>query len=121
MIRYIIKRLLLMIPTLLVTSLLIFWAMDLAGGDPVQQILPENATVEQQEALRVVRVKSAARLSPTVAAGIIKYSMPPVPPDGSHPSLSENKRINIRPSQKFGMDTPKSAKTMPAVSFHEFW
>ena len=52
MIRYIIKRLLLMIPTLLVTSLLIFWAMDLAGGDPVQQILPENATVEQQEALR---------------------------------------------------------------------
>lgn len=48
MIRYIIKRLLLMIPTLLVTSLLIFWAMDLAGGDPVQQILPENATVEQQ-------------------------------------------------------------------------
>lgn len=30
MIRYIIKRLLLMIPTLLVTSLLIFWAMDLA-------------------------------------------------------------------------------------------
>lgn len=39
MIRYIVKRLLLMIPTLLVTSLLIFWAMDLAGGDPVQQIL----------------------------------------------------------------------------------
>ena len=31
MIRYIIKRLLLMIPTLLVTSLLIFWAMDLAA------------------------------------------------------------------------------------------
>ncbi len=52
MIRYIVKRLLLMIPTLLVTSLLIFWAMDLAGGDPVQQILPENATYEQQEALR---------------------------------------------------------------------
>ena len=26
--------------------------MDLAGGDPVMTILPENATVEQQEALR---------------------------------------------------------------------
>ena len=52
MIRYILKRLLYMIPTILLTSLLIFWAMDLTGGDPVQTILPENATVEQQEALR---------------------------------------------------------------------
>lgn len=41
-----------MIPTILLTSLLIFWAMDLAGGDPVLLILPENATVEQQDALR---------------------------------------------------------------------
>ena len=41
-----------MIPTILITSLLIYWAMDLAGGDPVMTILPENATVEQQEALR---------------------------------------------------------------------
>jgi len=52
MIRYILKRLVLMIPTILLTSLLIFWAMSLTGGDPVQTILPENATVEQQEALR---------------------------------------------------------------------
>ena len=52
MLRYILKRLLLMIPTILLTSLLIFWAMDLAGGDPVLTILPENATAEQQDALR---------------------------------------------------------------------
>lgn len=52
MIRYILKRLLLMIPTILLTSLLIFWAMDLTGGDPVQIMLPENASVAQQEALR---------------------------------------------------------------------
>ncbi len=52
MIRYVLKRLLLMIPTILLTSLLIYWAMDIAGGDPVLQILPENATYEQQEALR---------------------------------------------------------------------
>jgi peptide/nickel transport system permease protein len=52
MFRYIIKRLLIMIPTLLITSLLIFWAMDLAGGDPVNQILPENASVAQREAMR---------------------------------------------------------------------
>jgi len=41
-----------MIPTILLTSLLIFWAMSLTGGDPVMTMLPENATVEQQEALR---------------------------------------------------------------------
>ena len=52
MIRYILKRLVLMIPTILLTSLLIFWAMSLTGGDQVMTILPENATVEQQEALR---------------------------------------------------------------------
>ena len=52
MLKYILKRLVIMIPTLLVTSFLIFWAMDLAGGDPVNQILPENASVEQREALR---------------------------------------------------------------------
>ncbi len=52
MIRYILKRLVLMIPTILLTSLLIFWAMSLTGGDPVMTILPENATIEQQEALR---------------------------------------------------------------------
>lgn len=52
MVRYILKRLLLMIPTILATSLLIFWAMDLAGGDPVLQILPETATIAEQEALR---------------------------------------------------------------------
>lgn len=52
MIRYILKRLVLMIPTILLTSLLIFWAMSLTGGDPVLMLLPENATAEQQENLR---------------------------------------------------------------------
>lgn len=52
MIRYILKRLVLMIPTILLTSLLIFWAMSLTGGDPVMTMLPENASLEQQEALR---------------------------------------------------------------------
>lgn len=52
MIKYILKRLIIIIPTLLVTSLLIFWAMDLAGGDPADQLLPENATYEQRQQLR---------------------------------------------------------------------
>lgn len=52
MAKYVFKRLILVLPTLLLASLLIFWAMSLTGGDPVQILLPENATVEQQEALR---------------------------------------------------------------------
>ncbi len=52
MLRYIIKRIIFTIPALLITSFLIFWAMNLAGGDPVYTILPENASVAQQEALR---------------------------------------------------------------------
>ena len=50
MIRYVLKRLLFMIPTILLTSLIIYWAMDLAGGDVVGTLLPENATQEQRDA-----------------------------------------------------------------------
>lgn len=52
MIRYIIKRVLQMIPVILVTSLLIFWAMGLTGGDPARTLAGEKATEEQVEQLR---------------------------------------------------------------------
>ncbi len=52
MIRYIIKRLILMIPAILATSLIIFIAMNMTGGDPVDSLAPENATEEQIEELR---------------------------------------------------------------------
>lgn len=52
MIKYVLKRILQMIPVILVTSLLIFWAMGLTGGDPARQILGEKATDEQVAELR---------------------------------------------------------------------
>lgn len=52
MLKYVLKRILFMIPALLITSLIIFVAMNIAGGDPVDTILPENATVEQKANLR---------------------------------------------------------------------
>lgn len=52
MLRYIGKRLLMLIPVILVTSLLIFWAMSLTGGDPAIMILGDNATPAQIEELR---------------------------------------------------------------------
>ena len=45
--RYILKRLAMLIPVILVTSFLIFWAMSLTGGDPALMIAGDKATPEQ--------------------------------------------------------------------------
>lgn len=50
--RYIIKRLLLMIPVIIGVSFLIFFIMDLAPGDTVDILAPEGATAEDLEAIR---------------------------------------------------------------------
>ena len=52
MIRYIIKRLLLMIPVLVGISFIIFAIMDLTPGDPARMALGEGATVEAVEKKR---------------------------------------------------------------------
>jgi len=52
MLRYILKRILLMIPAVLATSFLIYFAMNLAGGDPAKQLAPENASEAQIEQIR---------------------------------------------------------------------
>lgn len=51
MIRYIIKRILLMIPIILCVTFLIFFIMDLMPGTPAQTILGPEATTEAVEAL----------------------------------------------------------------------
>ena len=52
MIKYIIKRLLALIPVIFVTSLLIYWAMSLTAGDPALMIAGDNATPDQIEKIR---------------------------------------------------------------------
>jgi len=52
MIRYIIKRLLLMIPVILGVTILIFTIMYFTPGDPAQLIMGPNASLEQIEAKR---------------------------------------------------------------------
>lgn len=52
MIKYIIKRLLMLIPVIAVTSFLIFWAMSLTGGDPALMLAGDNAQPEQIEEIR---------------------------------------------------------------------
>ena len=45
--RYIIKRLLMMIPVIIGVSFLVFFIMDLAPGDAVDLMAPEGATTEE--------------------------------------------------------------------------
>ena len=47
MAKYVIKRLIYMIPVVLGVTLLVFFIMNLAPGSPAQIILGENATPEQ--------------------------------------------------------------------------
>ena len=52
MIKYIFKRLIMLIPGILVTSFLIYWAMSLTGGDPALMLAGDKATPEQVEQIR---------------------------------------------------------------------
>jgi peptide/nickel transport system permease protein len=52
MIAYIIRRLLLLIPVLLIVGTVVFTLLHLAPGDPASMMLGSEATVEQKEVLR---------------------------------------------------------------------
>lgn len=52
MYRYIIKRLLMMIPVIIGVSFLVYFILDLAPGDAVDLLAPEGATEEELELLR---------------------------------------------------------------------
>ena len=52
MIKFILKRLLMLIPVIIGITLFIYVIMSLAPGDPARLILGQDATVEQVEAKR---------------------------------------------------------------------
>jgi len=52
MTRYIIRRLLLLIPVLLIVAIVVFSLVHLTPGDPASMMLGRDATIEQKEALR---------------------------------------------------------------------
>src|SRR5438477_12511061 len=74
------------------------------------------------------RVSGAANPTPSVIAGMAsERSDSPIfssggtqPVGGSQPSATENKRISIKPSQKLGIATPNSEKTVHRLSSHEY-
>ena len=55
MLRYILKRILLMIPVLLGIVVIVFTLMYVGGGDPTISILGENVTPEAQAEIREQR------------------------------------------------------------------
>lgn len=52
MYKYVLNRLLALIPVILVTSFLIYWAMSLTAGDPALMIAGDNASQEQIDQIR---------------------------------------------------------------------
>ena len=50
--------------------------------------------------------------SPRVMAGSTRCSMSPRPDEGNHPSRTEKTRMSMMPSQKVGIDWPRSATTV---------
>lgn len=52
MLKYTLKRILMLIPTIIGITLIIYLIMSLVPGDPVELLLPQEATFEQREALR---------------------------------------------------------------------
>lgn len=52
MCRYILKRILMMIPVIIGVSFLVFFIMDLAPGDAIDFLAPEGSTKEEMEELR---------------------------------------------------------------------
>ena len=52
MLKYIARRLLMLVPVLLGVILVVFTLMYITPGDPVDSILGDNATPEAREALR---------------------------------------------------------------------
>jgi peptide/nickel transport system permease protein len=50
--RYILRRLLLLVPVLIIVALIVFGLVHLTPGDPASMMLGRDATIEQKEALR---------------------------------------------------------------------
>ena len=63
--------------------------------------------------LRTTRVFLAIEYVESAMAGNMRCSQPLLPLTGSHLRLTPKTSISIRPSQKTGMDCPRSAKSIP--------
>ncbi|MFR1324661.1 MAG: ABC transporter permease, partial [Ezakiella massiliensis] len=52
MVKYILKRLLYLIPVILLVSLFVFWLLYVTPGDPARNVLGPSATEQQVKDLR---------------------------------------------------------------------
>lgn len=68
MVRYILHRLLQLIPAILISSFIIFFAMNLTGGDPAMLIAGDKASAE-----RIAQVREEYGFNDPVAVQYIRY------------------------------------------------
>ena len=76
MLKYIARRLLMLIPVLLGVILLVFSLMYITPGDPVDSLLGDNATPEAREALRE-ELNAFLIMLCAFCAAIWEYAIPP--------------------------------------------
>ena len=75
-------------------------------SEPIASIMPE----------RVSRMSAAAVNVPIVTMGMIMCFRPPLPPVGSQPNSTANKKISIKPNQKSGTAWPITARKRASQS-----
>jgi peptide/nickel transport system permease protein len=68
MFRYILRRLVYVIPVILITAFIIYMAMNMAGGDPAVMLAPENASEEQ-----IDNIREGLGLNQPLAVRYLKY------------------------------------------------
>ena len=69
---------------------------------------------------RVIRLRIEDSAAPKVIDGRIIWLIPPLPATGSQPSIMENKIIRRGPSQKLGIEMPRSDKNIEPLSNIEY-
>src|SRR5262249_61662633 len=77
---------------------------------------PSTSSIDE----RVSRMCAAAKYQPSAKAGISTCQGVPEPDDGSQPRYTEKNKISSRPTQNDGIDSPSSAKTLPAPPHQPF-
>src|SRR6266567_8854047 len=96
-------------------------AMTTTSGSPLSRAslmysLPRTSNMLE----RVSRSIDAEKYHPSASAGMTTCRQSPDPEVGSQRSQTENTRINTRPSQKPGIDSPSSATPLATLSHAVF-
>ena len=116
MYKYVLKRLLMLIPVIIGVSFLVFFIMSLSPGDPARTILGETAPIEAVEALREELAAALARQYGPVQ-GQLAYEhleallTPPPVQEAAAPSPAPENKAASKPGKRRSRAAAKPAET----------